>query len=159
MSQLEDRLRELDLELPPPSPPAGLYNPVVRQGPTAYVSGQVPMRDGKLVAKGKLGAEVSVEQGQEAARVCVLNALSALQHSLGATETVERVLKMTVFVASAAGFSDQPQVANGASQLLIDIFGEDQRPARSAVGVAELPLGCPVEVEIIAAIQSGRRPA
>lgn len=159
MTELQDRLGELGLELPAPAPPAGFYNPVVTHAGVAYVSGQVPMRDGQMVYTGKLGAEVSLEDGQEAARICLLNALAALSHSLGSGESVERVLKMTVFVASAPGFSEQPKVANAASQLLIDVFGEEQRPARSAVGVAELPMGCPVEIEVVAAVQTGRLPA
>lgn len=149
---VSERLSELGIELPTPAPPAGLYNPVVVHGDVAYVSGQVPSKDGQLLAKGKLGDSVTVEEGQMAARQCVLNALAALAGALGSMDRVVQVVKMTVFVASADGFSDQPQVANGASQLLIDIFGMDQRPARSAIGVAELPLGCPVEVEVTAAI-------
>jgi enamine deaminase RidA (YjgF/YER057c/UK114 family) len=149
---LEDRLRELGTELPPPVPPGGLYNPVVFHGNVAYISGQVPLREGQLVARGKLGQDVSVEEGQQAARLCVLNALAALRHALESLDSVDRPLKMTVFVASAPGFNDQPQVANGASQLLIDLFGHDNRPARSAVGVSELPLDCPVEVELIMAL-------
>ena len=149
---VSERLSELGIELPAPAPPAGLYNPVVVHGDVAYVSGQVPSKDGQLLVKGKLGDSVTVEEGQMAARQCVLNALAALSGALGSIDRVAQVVKMTVFVASADGFSDQPQVANGASQLLIDIFGMDQRPARSAIGVAELPLGCPVEVEVTAAI-------
>jgi enamine deaminase RidA (YjgF/YER057c/UK114 family) len=151
---VSQRLDELDIDLPPPQAPAGLYNPVVVHGDTAYVSGQVPMRDGQLVAKGRLGDNVSLEEGQAAARQCVLNALSALAAELGSIDKVKQIVRMTVYVASADGFNDQPQVANGASQLLIDIFGMEQRPARSAIGVAELPLGCPVEVEVTAAIAS-----
>ena len=149
---VSERLDELDIDLPAPAAPAGLYNPVVVQGDVAYVSGQVPLKDGQLVAKGKLGDNVSVEEGQAAARQCVLNALAALGGELGSIDRVSRIVKMTVFVASADGFNDQPQVANGASQLLIDIFGMEQRPARSAIGVAELPLGWPVEVEVTAAL-------
>jgi enamine deaminase RidA (YjgF/YER057c/UK114 family) len=149
---VSQRLDELDIDLPPPQAPAGLYNPVVIHGHTAYVSGQVPLKDGQPLARGKVGDNVSVEEGQVAARQCVLNALAALGAELGSVDRVERIVRMTVFVASAAGFNDQPQVANGASQLLIDIFGMHQRPARSAIGVAELPLGCPVEVEVTAAI-------
>ena len=149
---VSERLGELDIELPPPAPPAGLYNPVVVHGDVAFVSGQVPSRDGQLIAKGKLGDNVTIEEGQAAARQCVLNALAALSAALGSIDRVRQIVRMTVFVASADGFNDQAQVANGASQLLIDIFGMDQRPARSAIGVAELPLGCPVEVEVTASL-------
>jgi enamine deaminase RidA (YjgF/YER057c/UK114 family) len=130
----------------------------VLAGEYAYVSGQVPVRDGKPAFIGKLGAAISIEDGQEAARLCALNGLAALSSSLGSLDRVTRVLKLTAFVASAEGFTEQPQVANGASQLLIDLFGHNARPARAAVGVAELPGGVPVEVEMIALVQSqGRR--
>ncbi|MEX2238822.1 MAG: RidA family protein [Dehalococcoidia bacterium] len=152
MSTVSERLTELGIELPAAAPPAGLYNPAMVHGSVAYVSGQVPSRDGELMYQGKVGAEVDVEPAQAAARQCVLNGLAALAMVLGSVDRVERIVKMTVFVASAPGFTAQPQVANGASQVLIDIFGMDQRPARSAIGVAELPMGVPVEVELIAAI-------
>jgi enamine deaminase RidA (YjgF/YER057c/UK114 family) len=154
---LKDKLRELAIELPPPVPPGGLYNPVMFHGGLAYISGQVPLREGQLVARGKLGEGVTIEEGQAAARLCVLNALAALDQALGSLDGIDRPLKMTVFVASGPGFNDQAQVANGASQVLIDLFGFDNRPARSAVGVAELPLGCPVEVELTFAL-SGSPP-
>ena len=148
----EDRLRELGLELPPPPRPVASYVPVALSGNLAFVSGQVPMADGKLLRAGKVGAELDVQAGAEAARRCALQCLAALRAELGSLDRVRRVVKVTVFVASAPGFTEQPKVANGASDLLVDVFGDAGRHARVAVASPELPLGAPVEVELIAEI-------
>jgi enamine deaminase RidA (YjgF/YER057c/UK114 family) len=142
------RLAELGIVLPTPIAPVAAYVSAIRSGPFVYTSGQVPLRDGDLVAAGKVGAEVSAEEGYECARVCALNALSAVDALVG-IDAVVRVVKMLGFVASAPTFTDQPQVINGASELLVDVFGDNGRHARSAVGLAALPLDSPVEVEII----------
>lgn len=140
------RLAELGIELPPPPPPAGLYAPCVQTGSLLIVSGQIPRGP---EARGKLGAGVTIEQGQALARECALNALGVVAEYLGSLDRVVKVVRLGGFVASAEGFTDQPKVINGASQLMIDIFGDAGRHARAAVGVAELPLGVPVEVEFM----------
>jgi enamine deaminase RidA (YjgF/YER057c/UK114 family) len=142
------RLAELGLELPPMSPPLAAYVPAVQSGRHVYVSGQVPMADGKLLETGKVGAEVTPERAKELAARCALNALAAIDSLVG-LDRVARVVKVVGFVASAAGFTGQPGVINGASELFGEVFGDAGRHARSAVGVAELPLGAPVEVEVI----------
>jgi enamine deaminase RidA (YjgF/YER057c/UK114 family) len=144
----KDRLAELGIELPPVTPPVAAYVPAVRTGNHVYVSGQVPVADGKVLATGKVGAEVSAELAKELAARCALNALAAIDALVG-LDRVARVVKVVGFVASAEGFTGQPGVINGASEFLVDVFGEAGRHARSAVGVAELPLGVPVEVEMI----------
>jgi enamine deaminase RidA (YjgF/YER057c/UK114 family) len=149
----EHRLRELGIELPPAPAPVASYVPVVVSRGLAYVSGQVPMAEGKLLWMGKLGAELDIETGAEAARRCALQALSALRAELGSLDRVRRIVKLSVYVASDQGFTDQPKVANGASDLLVQVFGDAGRHARAAVGVAELPLGGPVEVEVVAEVE------
>jgi enamine deaminase RidA (YjgF/YER057c/UK114 family) len=148
MSDPFARLAELGLELPPVSPPVAAYVPAVRSGSMVYVSGQLPISDGKLLATGKVGADVPADEAKELARRCALNALAAIESAVGLAQ-VARVVKVVGFVASAAGFTDQPSVINGASELFGEVFGEAGRHARSAVGVAELPLGAPVEIEVI----------
>lgn len=142
------RLAELGLTLPTVAAPVAAYVPAVRSGDDVYVSGQLPFRDGALPSIGKVGAEVDPEHATELARYCALNALAAVDALVG-LEHVERIVKVTGFVASAPGFTGQPAVVNGASELFGAVFGEAGRHARSAVGVAELPLGAPVEVELI----------
>lgn len=142
------RLAELGLTLPTVTPPVAAYLPAVRSGSYVYVSGQLPMADGALLATGKVGAEVSPERARELAARCALNALAAVEHLVGLAVVV-RIVKVTGFVASAPGFTGQPGVINGASELFGQVFGEAGQHARSAVGVAELPLGAPVEVEVI----------
>jgi len=149
----EARLQQLGITLPEPPAAAGLYSPVVQTGQLLFVSGQVPVVGGKLAAQGKCGAEISVEQGQELARICTVNALAAVRQHLGTLDRVSRVVRVGGFVASAPGFTMQPRVVDGASQLLIDVFGDAGRHARAAVGVAELPLGVPVEVEFLFEVQ------
>lgn len=145
------RLVELGLTLPPVVAPLAAYVPAVQSGNLVFVSGQIPMVDGKLPLVGKVGAEVTAEQGADLARLCALNALAAIEALVGLGRII-KIVKVTGFVASAPGFTGQPAVINGASQLFGDVFGELGRHARSAVGVAELPLGSPVEVEVIAEV-------
>jgi enamine deaminase RidA (YjgF/YER057c/UK114 family) len=149
---IDDRLTALGLELPPAPTAVASYVPVRLQGELAYVSGQIPLEGGAMLHPGHLGAEVTVEQGQEAARRCALQALAALKETLGSLDRVKGIVQVTVFVASAPGFTDQPKVANGASDLFVEVFGDDGKHARAAVGAAELPLGAPVEVAVVAKI-------
>ncbi|MGB9378874.1 MAG: RidA family protein [Mycobacteriales bacterium] len=148
MTTPTERLAGLGLSLPGVAAPVAAYVPAVRSGNLVYTSGQLPMVDGSLAGAGKVGADVTAEQGKELARVCALNALAAVNALVG-IDSVKRVVKVVGFVASADGFTGQPGVINGASELLGEVFGEQGRHARSAVGVAELPLGAPVEVEIV----------
>jgi enamine deaminase RidA (YjgF/YER057c/UK114 family) len=148
------RLAELGLALPSVAAPAGAYVPSVRAGQFVYTAGQLPIVDGKLAGAGKVGGQVSVSDAAELARICALNALAAAADAAGGLDAIRRIVKVTGFVASAPGFTSQPQVINGASELLFEVFGEAGRHARSAVGVAELPLDAPVEVELIAEIGS-----
>jgi enamine deaminase RidA (YjgF/YER057c/UK114 family) len=141
-------LAELGLELPEVVPPVASYVPAVQSGQHVYVSGQLPMAEGKLLATGKVGAGVSADQAKQLAERCALNALAAIDSLVG-LENVVKIVKLTGFVASAPGFTGQPGVINGASDLFGAVFGEAGRHARSAVGVAELPLDAPVEVEVI----------
>lgn len=151
MPDVHARLAELGLSLPTVSPPVAAYVPAVRSGNTVYVSGQLPFVDGALPATGKVGAAVSPERAKELAARCALNALAAIDSLVGLA-AVARIVKVTGFVASAPGFNGQPGVINGASELFGEVFGEAGRHARSAVGVAELPLDTPVEVEVIAEV-------
>ena len=148
-----DRLAALGLTLPPVAAPVAAYVPALRTGAYVYVSGQVPVADGKLAGTGKVGAEVSTEEAAQMARTCALNGLAAGASVVGGLGGIRRIVKIVGFVASAPGFSGQPQVINGASELLIEVFGEDGRHARSAIGVAELPLNAPVEVEMIVEVR------
>jgi enamine deaminase RidA (YjgF/YER057c/UK114 family) len=143
-----DRLTELGIELPAVAPPAGAYVPAVRSGSLVYTAGQVPFVDGVIAATGKVGAEIDPEAAKGHARTCALNALAAVDALVG-IDAVVRVVKVVGYVASAEGFTAQPAVLNGASELLGEVFGEAGKHARAAVGVAELPLGVPVEVELI----------
>lgn len=142
------RLAELGLTLPEVVPPLAAYQPAVRSGVYVYTSGQLPMVDGSLAATGKVGAEVSPERAKELAEVCALNALAAVKSVAGDLDRIARVVKVVGFVASDPSFTGQPGVVNGASELLGSVLGEKGVHARSAVGVAVLPLDAPVEVEI-----------
>ncbi|NQX16103.1 RidA family protein [Rathayibacter sp. VKM Ac-2857] len=148
---MAERLAELGIELPAVAVPAGAYVPAVVDGHLVFTAGQIPFVDGALPATGKVGAGVEPEVAKDLARVCALNALAAIADVIGSLDRVTRIVKVTGFVASAPGFNGQPGVINGASEVLGDIFGEAGRHARSAVGVAELPLDAPVEVELIVA--------
>jgi enamine deaminase RidA (YjgF/YER057c/UK114 family) len=153
MSGATERLAELGLTLPAVTAPVAAYVPAVRTGNYAYTSGQLPIVDGKLQATGKVGDSVSPEEAVALARICALNALAAAAGAAGGLDVIKRIVKVTCFVASAPTFTGQAQVANGASQLLIDVFGESGRHARSAVGMAVLPLDSPVEVEMIVEVE------
>ena len=146
----EARLRELGYDLPDVLEPAGAYVPATRAGNLIFTAGQLPFEEGELRKTGKVGAAVSVEEAQRAARLCALNALAAAAAKAGGLHRIGRVVKVTGFVASASDFNRQPEVVDGASGLIGEVFGEAGLHARSAVGVAELPLDAPVEVELIA---------
>jgi enamine deaminase RidA (YjgF/YER057c/UK114 family) len=147
-----ERLAELGLTLPPVTPPVAAYVPAVRTGNYVYVSGQVPVVEGKLQGTGKLGDSVTIEEGAALARICALNGLAAAADAAGGLDAIVRIVKVTCFVASAPSFTGQPQVANGASEFFLQVFGEAGKHARSAVGMAVLPLDSPVEVELIAEV-------
>lgn len=147
------RLALLGLRLPEVKAPAFKYVPVVAHGGIAYVSGQVPWSGAEIVGRGKVDREVGVERAQEAARVCVLQALAWLDQQLTGLDDVERVLKITGFVASSPGFNQQPAVIDAASEILLKVFGSNGQHARSAIGVAELPRGAPVEIEFAFALK------
>jgi enamine deaminase RidA (YjgF/YER057c/UK114 family) len=149
---VSERLAELGLTLPPVAPPVAAYVPAVRTGAYAYTSGQLPLVDGKLQGTGKVGDGVTVADAAALARTAALNALAAAASVSGGLDAIARIVKVTCFVASAPSFTGQAQVANGASELLIEVFGDAGRHARSAVGMAVLPLDSPVEVELIAEV-------
>jgi enamine deaminase RidA (YjgF/YER057c/UK114 family) len=149
-----DRLADLGLSLPPVAAPVAAYVPAVRFEDVVYTAGQLPLVNGTLRAVGKVGAEVSVEEAVECARIAALNGLAAVVDLTGDLDVIRRILRVVVYVASASGFTDQPIIANGASQLLGDVFDEAGRHARSAVGVAALPLDAPVEVELMVSVGS-----
>jgi len=149
---VSDRLRELDVTLPGVATPAGAYVPAVRSGSLVFTAGQLPFVDGMLAATGKVGAEVTVDDAAGLARLCGLNALAAVDALVG-IDSVVKVVKVTGFVASAPGFSQQPAVIDGVSALLGEVFGTEGAHARSAVGVAELPSGAPVEVEMVVEVR------
>ena len=155
-SSPEERLAALGLALPVVTPPLAAYVPAVRTGSYVYTAGQLPLVDGALLMTGKVGAEVGVAEAAALARVCALNALAAVASVSGGLSSVVRVVKVTGFVASAPDFTQQAQVVNGASELLLEVFGEAGRHARSAVGMAVLPLDAPVEVELIAQVGDAR---
>jgi enamine deaminase RidA (YjgF/YER057c/UK114 family) len=146
------RLAQLGLTLPQPPPAVAAFAPFARRGDTVYVSGQIASRDGALVARGRLGADIDLSTGEDAARMCALNVLAQLAAAAGSLERITQLLKLTVFVASLPAFTQQPQVADAASRLLVDVLGPAGEHARSAVGVAALPLGTPVEIEAIATV-------
>ncbi|WP_028655533.1 RidA family protein [Nocardioides sp. J54] len=151
MATPEERLAELGLTVPDVVPPVAAYVPAVRSGAHVFTAGQIPMRDGELVATGKVGDTATPEQATEAARQCALNALAAIRSQTGTLEGV-RIVKVVVFVASTPDFTGQPAVANGASELFAQVFGDAGVHARSAVGVAALPLDATVEVEVVAEV-------
>src|SRR5215210_2474589 len=147
-----DRLRDLGLELPPVPSPAGSYVPATQAGPLVFTAGQLPFREGELHATGKVGEAVTPVEAREAARLCALNALAAAAEKAGGLDNLRDVVKVTGFVASAPGFNGQPGVLNGASELLGEVFGDAGLHARSAIGVSELPLDAPVEVEVVVSL-------
>ncbi|HVQ86628.1 MAG TPA: RidA family protein [Actinomycetes bacterium] len=145
----EERIAELGLAIPPVAKPVAAYVPAVRSGSYVYTSGQLPMVEGKLAATGKVGGDVDAEAAKELAQICALNALAAIRAEIGDLGSIKRVVKVVGFVASTPEFTGQPGVVNGVSELLGEVFGEAGVHARSAVGVASLPLDAPVEVELI----------
>jgi enamine deaminase RidA (YjgF/YER057c/UK114 family) len=145
----EERLADLGLSVPAVATPVAAYIPAVRSGGHVFTSGQLPMRDGQLMLTGKVGGEVSQDEAVECARQCALNALAAIRAEVGELSLIVRIVKVVVFVASTPDFTAQPQVANGVSELLGEVFGDAGRHARSAVGVGVLPLDAPVEVELV----------
>ena len=145
----EERLKKMNLELPKTSTPVGAYVPALRAGNLAWTSGQLPMRDGKLCCTGTVGAEVTLEDAGECARVAVLNALAALSAILGGLRKISRVVQVTGYVSSAPGFTQQHLVLNKASELLVEVLGDAGKHTRAAVGVASLPLNAPVEIALL----------
>lgn len=146
---VEAKLKKLGITLPPKPIPVANYIPSVRVGKLLFLAGHVPIRDGKPTVRGKLGREFSVEEGYKVAREVGLNMLATVRGALGSLDKVKRVVKVLAMVASAEGFTDQPKVINGFSDLMVEVFGEAGRHARSAVGMAELPMGVPIEIEMI----------
>ena len=147
---IEDKLAEMGVTIPDPKPALGSYVPAVQTGNLVFVSGNLPIQaDGSMLHSGKLGEDVSVEEGYAAAKQCAINCLSAAKGIIGDLNNVQQIVKLRVLVNSASDFTDQPAVANGASDLLVELFGESGKHARAAVGVASLPLGASVEVELV----------
>ena len=151
---IETKLAEMGITLPSVAPSVGAYISGVRSGNLLFISGQLPSHGGKVLISGKVGQEVMLDHAQDAARLCAINALAAVKDHLGSLEKVERIVRLDVFVNSAPGFTEQPQVANGASQMLHELFGAAGRHARLAVGVSELPLNAAVELAMIVEIKS-----
>jgi enamine deaminase RidA (YjgF/YER057c/UK114 family) len=149
VSTPEERLAEMGLEVPEVAKPVAVYIPALRSGNHVYTSGQLPMRNGELMLTGKVGGDITPEQGVDCARQCALNAIAAVRSVVGELSAVKRVVKVVAFVASTPDFTGQPGVANGASELLGEAFGDAGQHTRSAVGVAVLPLDAPVEVELV----------
>jgi enamine deaminase RidA (YjgF/YER057c/UK114 family) len=152
VSTPEERLAELGLTVPEVVPPVAAYVPAVRSGDQVFTSGQLPMRAGELMSTGKVGAGVTPEEAYACAQQCALNAIAAIKAEVGDLSLVKRIVKVVVFIASAPDFTGQPKVANGASELFGEVFGDVGVHARSAVGVAVLPLDAPVEVEVIVSL-------
>jgi enamine deaminase RidA (YjgF/YER057c/UK114 family) len=153
MGVIEEKLRQMGLELPEVAAPVAAYVPTVRTGNLVFVSGQIPRERGELKYRGHVGGNLTVEDGRAAARLCALNALAAVKREIGDLDRIRRIVKLTGYVASAAGFTDQPKVVDGASLLLGELFGERGQHARAAVGVTELPLGVSVELEMIVEVE------
>ncbi|QHT58939.1 RidA family protein [Paenibacillus lycopersici] len=153
MSIIENRLKELGVGLPAVGKPKFSYIPASQTGSLLYLSGQDCRIDGVLMHEGKLGAELTIEQGQAAARQVIINCLAVMKHHLGDLDRVVKIVKMLAFVNSAPGFADQPYVVNGASDFLIEVFGEQGRHARSAIGTSDLPFHTPVEIELIVEVR------
>ncbi len=150
----EDTLRRLGLQLPPAPKPVANYIPAVLSGRLLFLSGVIPVREGALALSGKVGRDLTVEQGYDAARIALLNALAIVRSEAGSLDRVKRVVRMVGYVASAEGFVHQPAVVNGASDLLVQLFDQAGRHARIAVGTSELPMGAPVELELILELAS-----
>jgi len=150
----EEKIKKLGIIIPEVVKPLAAYIPAMQIGNLVMTSGQVPISDGKVKYTGKVGKDLSEEEGKEAAKLCALNCLSAIKSVIGSFDNIKRVVKLTVFVSSAEGFTAQPKVANGASEFIGEIFGEAGKHVRSAVGVSELPLNSAVEIEMIVQVNS-----
>ena len=150
---IEEKIKELGYTLPETAKPLAAYIPAIRVGEFVYTSGQVPIVGGELKYKGKIGADLTLEDGQKASIICALNGLSAIKGIVGDLNEIEQIIKLTVFVNSANGFTDQPKVANGASEFLGSVFGDAGIHTRSAVGVSELPINSAVEIEMIVKVK------
>jgi len=146
---IEEKLSKLGIEIPEAPKPLASYIPVIKSGNLLFTAGQIPMKNGELKFKGKIGKEINLENGILAAEICTINCLSVIKSLVGNLDNIKKIVKVTVFVNSADGFTDQPKVANGASDLLVNVFGENGKHVRSAVGVNELPIDSAVEVEMI----------
>ncbi|MEK6223620.1 MAG: RidA family protein [Candidatus Dadabacteria bacterium] len=153
MTGVDKRLQELDIKLPVPPDPLGAYVPAVRSGHLLYISGQLPLRDGNLIFKGKVGDQVSEEEAYQSARVASINALAVIAKELGGFDRLKQIVKLTGYIASAQGFNAQAAVVNGASDFFFEVLGDAGKHARVAVGVSELPADSPVEIEVIAEIE------
>ena len=145
---IDQKLRDLGLELPQPPAPVGFYVPVLRTGNLVVTSGQLPIQEGKVVFAGRVGSDLDIEAGQAAARLCALNALAQIKACLGTLESITQIVRLEGFVQSAQGFQSQPQVLNGASELMVQLFGEAGKHTRIAVGVSELPLNAAVQLGV-----------
>lgn len=150
---IEEKINQLGFTLPAAPKPLASYEPAVKVGDLVFTAGQLPIKDGKLIFNGKLGKDLNEEDGKKAAQICALNCLSVVKFEIGNLDNIDRIVKLTVFVNSAEGFINHPQVANGASDLIKEIFSENGKHVRSAVGVAELPLNAPVEIEMIVKVK------
>ena len=146
---IEDRLRELSIELPTPPSPAGSYIPVVTTGNLAFVSGQIPMKDGKVIFEGKVPEQQSLESARDAAKICIINGLAQLKANLGSLDKITKFVRISGFVNSNPEFTEQPKVINAASDLLVEIFGDMAKHSRIAVGVTSLPLNSTVEIDMV----------
>lgn len=151
---INEKLNELGIKLPEPVKPLASYIPAIRVGNLVMTSGQVPIADGQIKYKGRVGRDLTEAEGKEAAKLCAINCLSVIKSVVNDLDEIKKIVKLTVFIASADGFTNQPEVANGASDLIVEIFGENGKHARSAVGVSELPRGSAVEIEMIAELKN-----
>ena len=148
------KLNELGIKLPEPVKPLASYIPAIRVGNLVMTSGQVPIVDGQIKYKGRVGRDLTEAEGKDAAKLCAINCLAVIKSVVNDLDEIKKIVKLTVFIASADGFTNQPEVANGASDLIVEIFGENGKHARSAVGVSELPRGSAVEIEMIAELKN-----
>lgn len=149
----EEKIRELGFKIPEAPKPLAAYIPAIRVNDLVFTAGQLPMEDGQLKYKGKVGKDLTEDEGRKAAEICALNCLSVVKSVTGSLDNIERIVKLTVFVNNVDGFAAQPKVANGASELMVKIFGENGKHARSAVGVSGLPLDAPVEIEMVVKVK------
>jgi enamine deaminase RidA (YjgF/YER057c/UK114 family) len=156
MGRIEERLRELQLEIPEAPKPVAAYVPAKKVGNLIFTAGQLPMVNGELISKGLLGQDVEIEEANKAARICTLNALAAIKGVIGDLDLIQQIVRVVGYVASVPTFTQQPAVVNGASELLLEIFGDDGKHARSAVGMAVLPLNASVEIELTVEIKLSR---